>query len=159
MLVRHSRALCCSTCMLEKSISKTFGSLMKRTFPLTALSISLTGAFGEMMIIMFLDYPPCVPRKSLICPLCPPKDILGFLFDSKQLLQSFICTFCVNLWQYKMPWLTLRIVPGPFKTLSAHIKKLISWISSMNISLNMLLTWIIQSIREERWIFILIHHL
>lgn len=47
MHVRHLKTLCCNSWKLAKSMTETFGSLMKRTFPWTASSISKTGTFGE----------------------------------------------------------------------------------------------------------------
>lgn len=95
---------------------------------------------------------PCMPQISWFGTLFPPKDTLGPFSDAKKLLQHSIWTFCVNLWLYKVPCVTVGTYRGSYKTAPVHIEWLKSLNSSTNFSKIVSLPCIIASVRKAVYI-------
>lgn len=122
-------------------------------------SINKTGAFEELWILILLTIIPASSKSHGLGHNILQKTYWVLFFYAKQLVQSSTWTFCVNLWWYRMSRRTVGTPCGTCKMVSVCIEQLKSSISCTNISMIMLLLWIIQSIREATLICLPIHQI
>lgn len=129
----RSRTLCCSNCMLPKSVWKNSVLWWSVLFCSTVSSINRTGAFGEWKMPM-LPYRYSwitLRRKSWIGSHVLPKNSVGNFSNAKWLLQRcVICTMRKDLWSYKIPWKILGTHRSSRKMMSVHIEPQKSFIFS-----------------------------
>lgn len=131
MQARRSRIMCCSSWMLAQSTWETFGPPMKGISISMASLISRTGAFGERKIHMLQYHHPRIPKNVWFVPRFLPKDSFGHIF----MLSNYWRALYGHLWSYKTLWRTSGEPRDSCKTVTVHIARMKSLISSMNISI------------------------